>query len=107
MKRLLQLFTITFLAAWLNQSCDSNPSDLPKFVTFSEITNSQIALDSFYTQGIASVDLNNDYYPELYMTNSWEGFENHFYNNRKQPISKDTVSFKLSDKSFSNGCCFC
>ena len=53
MKRFLQLFTITFLAAWLNQSCDSNPSDLPKFVTFSEITNSQIALDSFYTQGIA------------------------------------------------------
>jgi len=104
MKRYLQLFTITFLAAWLNQSCDSNPSDLPKFVTFSEITNSQIALDSFYTQGIVSVDLNNDYYPELYMTNSWKGLDNHFYNNLESNYIKDTVSFKLSDKFFSNGC---
>ena len=106
MKKYLQLLIITFLAGGLNQSCNSNPIELPKFVTFSEVTNSQIELDSFYTQGIASVDLNNDYYPELYMTNSWKGFDNHFYNNLKSKYLKDTVSFKLRDKSFSNGCAF-
>jgi len=106
MKRYIPLSIITFLAGWLNQSCRSNPNDLPEFVTFSEIINSQIALDSFYTQGIASVDLNNDLYPELYMTNSWEGFDNHFYHNLEATYMKDSVSFKLSDMSFSNGCTF-
>ena len=106
MKKYLQLLIITFLAGGLNQSCNSNPIELPKFVTFSEVTNSQIELDSFYTQGIASVDLNNDYYPELYMTNSWKGFDNHFYNNLESTYLKDTVSFKLRDKYFSNGCAF-
>ena len=66
MKAIIKLSIITFLASWLGQSCNSNPSDLPEFVTFSEVTASAIALDSFYTQGIASVDLNNDFYPELY-----------------------------------------
>ncbi len=106
MKRYIQLSIITFLAGWINQSCNSNPNDLPEFVTFSEVTNSQIALDSFYTQGIASVDINNDLYPELYMTNSWEGFDNHFYKNAKSNYFRDIVLLKLSDKSFSNGCAF-
>ena len=106
MKRYLQLSIISCLAVWLNQSCSSNPYDLPEFVTFSEVRNSQIALDSFYTQGIASVDINNDLYPELYMTNSWKGFDNHFYNNLESRYIKDTFSFKLRDKSFSNGCAF-
>ena len=106
MKRYLQCCIITFLVAWPNHSCNSNPSALPEFVTFSEVTASAIALDSFYTQGIASVDLNNDFYPELYMTNSWEGFQNHFYRNLNKAYTKDSSSFKLNDKSFSNGCAF-
>ena len=106
MKAIIKLSIITFLASWLGQSCNSNPSDLPEFVTFSEVTASAIALDSFYTQGIASVDLNNDFYPELYMTNSWKGFDNHFYSNQKQAYIKDSTLFKLKYKSYSNGCAF-
>ena len=48
MKAIIKLSIITFLASWLGQSCNSNPSDLPEFVTFSEVTASAIALDSFY-----------------------------------------------------------
>ena len=75
-------------------------------ITFKEIFEQDPAIDSFYTQSVASVDLNNDNFPELYLTNSWESSPNHFYKNFEGKLKRANHSLNFTNTAFSNGCCF-
>jgi len=90
-------------------SCEAENKEISEpnqVITFTELSTGNPVIDSLYSQAVAVVDLNNDYYPEMYVTNSWKGDHNHFYKNENGFLKKDNSFLFAQDSGFSNGCSF-
>ena len=109
MKNPLYIIIPLLFALFFYSSCetaDTKEYIINQEICFTEITNLHPAIDSFYSQGVAVIDLNQDNYPEIYVTNSWRGNHNHFYQNENGIFIKDTLTIFANDKGLSNGCSF-
>ena len=71
-----------------------------------EDTSSALAYDSSYTQGVTAVDLNGDFYPEIFATNSWKNDNNFFYQNDRGTFKKVNRHSLTSDRLNANGACW-
>jgi len=84
MKNHFHTITLVLIVLIISFSCETEVETIPEpnlDISFTEITNQYPALDSFYSQGVVSIDLNHDFFPELYFSNSWTASPNHFYKN--------------------------
>ena len=71
-----------------------------------EDVSSALAYDSSYTQGVTAVDINGDFYPEIFATNSWKNDNNFFYQNDRGTFKKDKRFSFTSDRLNANGACW-
>ncbi len=105
-----------FLLILFNPFCctnnKSNPEaasihvDSKSHILLTENNSSSLAQDSSYTQGVTAVDLNGDYFPEIFATNSWTNDKNFFYLNDNGTFKKDARFSFVNDRLNANGACW-
>lgn len=90
----------------------TNSADLPKNLlyqnngdgTFTDITEKAGVGDTGYGVGCAAADINNDGYPEIYITNF--GDNRLYYNNGDGTFTDITEKAGVGDKRWGTGCAF-
>lgn len=95
-----------------NLSLKSSHTNLPKNVlyhnngngTFSDVTAKAGVGDTGYGVGCASADIDNDGYPEIFVTNY--GTNRLYYNNGDGTFTDITETARVGDKRWGTGCAF-
>lgn len=113
MKRLAVFFLLLLL---FSPFCCTNNKSAPEVtsirannksrVLLTENNSSPLAQDSSYTQGVTAIDLNGDFYPEIFATNSWTNDNNFFYQNDNGNFKKDAKFSFARDYLNANGACW-
>ena len=95
-----------------NKALRRNHTNLPKNLlyhnngngTFSDVTGKADVGDTGYGVGCASADIDNDGYPEIFVTNY--GTNRLFYNNGDGTFTDITDTATVGDKRWGTGCAF-